>query len=356
MAEHLRLFWELFRDDPRLRFHTMFPGNAKKNIARGEIPMNKLLPVQEINETCTYTRNWDLIVLPGHSPRLLMTLREVSAVYIGHGPQNKQYADTEETGAYGRRAFDRKGRPLYRLMLEVEKRSRDLIVESIPSLKGVIVVVGSTTYDKLLAQRHRREEFRQRFGFKPHETVVFVMSSWRQECLFETVGDKLLKESRELLGEFRFMLTVHPNEYRPKPPGQRVWGQYLRTQRKHGFIVREPSEDWLPYMLACDIIITDHTSLLDYGVLLEKPTILVPVPEKFIWKGSITWKLRKFAPIIEDMAELQEFLLKAKNDYPTKKLKELSRSMNPFPGKSGDRIRKEIYDLLNMDPFNNSCL
>ena len=152
------------------------------------------------------------------------------------------------------------------------------------------------------------------------------------------------------MGEFKFALAIHPNEYHPKPPGQRVWGEYLRAQRKHGFIVREPSEDWLPYMLACDIIITDHTSLQVHGILLEKPIICVPIPDDFIWKGSATWKVREFAPVVEDMRKLRETLLDAKNNYPMDRLEQLASEMNPYPGQSAERIRKEIYKLLELTP------
>ncbi len=36
-----------------------------------------------------------------------------------------------------------------------------------------------------------------------------------------------------------------------------------------GFIVREPSESWIPYMVASDIVVSDFTGLIEYAVLLE---------------------------------------------------------------------------------------
>ena len=347
MSEHLRDFWELFQDDSHLRFHVWFPTRTKKQESISD--MKKILPVSEVGPLSVYSRNWNLIALPNHSPLFLTAMRKTPAVFIGHGYRTSK-PGMNESGSYNHRAFDKNGRSLYVQMFETDNMTRDSAIEFYPALKDLIVVVGSIANDKLLAMRDRRDEFRRRFGFMPDDTVVFVLSTWRKECFFEIVGDAFLKEARKLMGEFKFVLTIHPNEYRSKPPGQRVWGDYLRSQRKHGFVVREPSEDWLPYMLACDIILTDHTSLQAYGILLEKPLICVPVPDDIIWRDSATWKVREFAPVLDDMRNLRKALLEAKTNYPMDRLKQLASEMNPYPGQSAERIRKEIYELLDLTP------
>lgn len=357
-AEHLKRFSEVFKNDPRVRFKVMVEAYAKK-VPSLYAGVRKFLPFPEVSNLRAYLCEWDMVVVADHSRHQLMSVpRKCPVVYIGHGPQNKSRPRNETTRAYSDFAFNRwsilnfyrKKQPIYSLMLEGEGKVRDLAIETNPSLSDVIVVVGNMVYDSILSQTDRREEFRHRLGIGSNEIAVFVLSTWRPECLIESVGDEFLEESRKLLSEFKFIISVHPNEYVPEHSGQRVWGEYLPTQRKYGYIIREPDEDFIPYMVACDIVLTDHTCLADYAILLQKPTICVPVSHEYIWKGSITWQLYQFAPILNDMRNLREALLKTKSDYPFEKLVRLANSMNPYPGEAAHRISKAIYDLLKLSP------
>jgi len=78
------------------------------------------------------------------------------------------------------------------------------------------------------------------------------------------------------------MLSAHPFEYRPLKPNRRNRGDYLRTQAHNGFLVREPSESWIPYLMGCDIVVTDHTSVALHSPLLERLVVSVPVPDEVI--------------------------------------------------------------------------
>ncbi|MBN2294586.1 MAG: hypothetical protein JXM70_19305 [Pirellulales bacterium] len=319
--------------------------------------IKKLLPFPEVSSLRAYLCEWDMIVGAGHAEyKLLLDPRNCPTIYIGHGPQNKCLPGARTTITYDQSAFKKrsifnlykKDQPIYSRMFEEDEKVRDLIVETIPSLNNVITVVGDMFYDNVLSEANHREEFRRQLGIGPNETSVFVLSTWRPECLIESVGDAFLEESRKLLEEFQFTISVHPNEYVAKYPGQRVWGEYLRTQREHGYIIREPDEDFIPHMVACDIVLTDHTCLADYAILLQKPIICVPVNPEYIWKGSITWQLYQFAPVLDDMRNLRKALLDAKTNYPMDKLKKLANEMNPFAGRSTERIKKEIYQVLGL--------
>ncbi len=353
-AQHLKLFSEIFRDDHRARFKIMVKASRKKAPSVHAL-IKKLLPFPEVSSLRAYLCEWDMIIGAGHAGyQLLLNPRNCPTIYIGHGPQNKCRPGSETTITYDQSAFKpqsifnlyKKDQPIYSRMFEEDEKVRDLIIETIPSLNNVISVVGDMFYDNVLSEAKHREKFRRQLGIGPDETSVFVLSTWRPECLIESVGDAFLEESRRLLEEFKFIISVHPNEYVAKYPGQRVWGEYLRTQRKHGYIIREPDEDFIPHMVACDIVLTDHTCLADYAMLLQKPIICVPVNREYIWKGSITWQLYQFAPVLSDMRNLRKTLLEAKTNYPMDKLKALANEMNPYAGQSTERIKKEIYEAL----------
>jgi hypothetical protein len=256
-------------------------------------------------------------------------------------------------------------------------------VTSRPELGEIVAVVGNLESDAVAANLPRRAEIRKQFGFQTGETVVFVLSTFGEHCLWHTMGDALLEEMRKLKNEYRFVLSAHPLEYhtsateinavvedvdeqkrtsgsvpeahqdeiRKKPEGRRIWGEYLRLQRQYGFIVREPSESWIPYMVASDIVVSDFTGLIEYAVLLQRRIVLTPVPESQIWQESAVAEVRKFAPILDDARFLRDRLTEAQSNYPMEQLGQLARLVHPYPGEASGRIRQAIYKVLNLAPL-----
>ncbi|OHB61006.1 MAG: hypothetical protein A2167_01175 [Planctomycetes bacterium RBG_13_46_10] len=364
-AEHLRRFAEVFSNDPRLHFVVTFEWYLKKTPESYKW-IRKILPYPEVSNARAYLREWDMIVAADHPMHQLMfSPRKCPTLQIGHGGTNKSKPGDSNTRPYGKYALKKrtlcslfsKRQPLYTRMFEAEEEIRDLAVRVNPLLKDRIVVVGNLVYDSILNSVELRKQFRHELGIKDNEIVVFVMSTWRDECLFRSIGDAFLEESRKLLGKYRFILSIHPNEYRPRPSGDRVWGEYLRTQQQYGYIIREPENDYVPYLVAylvaSDIVLSDHTCLVEYAALLQRPIVCVPVNDEYIWKGSITWEIFQFAPKIHDMADLHKALLKVKeNDYPWDKLRQLSNTMNRHPGQAVNLIRNEVYTMLKMQHTN----
>jgi hypothetical protein len=348
-ADYLSRFWELFRHDPRLRFHVVFVWPFRRDHSESDIQqVHNRLAVPETHRFWAYARPWDLVVCADHC--LHDGLRQPQTILIGHGPHNKSRNGGMVTYTYGEGVRDEKGRLVYAKIFEERETSRDQALQIDPALKDVLVVVGSLENDRLLEQTSRREEFRRQLGYEREEVVVLVLSTWGEHCLLRTMGDELLAEARGLLPDFKFIFSAHPHEYRPKHNGERVWGEYLRSQRGHGLTVREPSESWIPYMVASDIVVSDHTGLVEHAALLEKPIIMVPVPEGVIWRHSATWKIRQFAPILHNVHMLRECLGRAKTDYPRDKLHELALTLHPHRGEAAERIREEVYKLLRIPP------
>lgn len=347
MADYLGPFRELFTSDPRVKFSVVFLcGDVTEDRLRH---MRDRLPVREVSPPWANAKAWDLVICADHC--FDHGRRRSPTVFIGHGLPGKCVSGSSMEYAYGPHACDERGRITYRRIFTPRESDARAAMKRNPSLRDIIVAVGDLQNDTLLHEADSRNRFRERLGFGPEEIVVFVLSTWGPHCLWHTMGDALLDEAEKLQPAFRFILSAHPHEYRPRPNGERVWGEYLRLQKPRGFLVREPSEDWIPYLVASDIVVSDYTNLVQSAVLLEKPVVLTPVPEQCIWKESITWKIREFAPILKDARRLREFLMAAQQNYPVAKLRELARMVHPHPGEAASRIRREIYGLLGIPPM-----
>jgi hypothetical protein len=346
MADYLAPFAALFRNDPRIRFHAVFQcqGVPQDRVRH----MKEQLPFPEARLPGSRSVAWDLLVCADHC--LNTTCLRSPVVFLGHGLHGKRLPGAATEYAFGELARNPKGRIIYRRLFVAREADATAALAEDPTWKEVVAVVGDLQNDNLLAQTARREGFRKELGFGPRDTVVFFLSTWGPHCLLHQMGDELLRQARALQNEFRFMLSAHPHEYRPQPDGQRVWGEYLRSQRQYGFIVREPSEDWIPYLVASDIVVSDYTNLVQSAALLEKPIILTPVPDDVLCQGSTTWQLRQFAPVLNDARRLREYLVETREDYPRDKLRNLARTVHPHRGEAAERIRGEIYALLRLPP------
>jgi hypothetical protein len=342
--------WALIKDDPRLRFRLLLPLGEESPGAYDLIRAK--LPVKTISLFWAYLVPWDLMIMADHCLQLseLVDGNGVPPVRFCHGIPSKRV--NGENYAFGARAYTSQARMRYKRIFVGSQAIKEFAVKLDPAFEPIVSVVGSLEEDRLLAQVGQREYFRQQLGISQGEVVVLVTSTWGPYCLMEQMGDSLLAQAQKLKSKFKFIFSVHPLEYRPKANGERVWGQYLSSQPSQGFMVRDPSEDWIPYMLACDILLTDHTSLASRGAVLERPMVYVPVPDEVIDPGGIIWQLRDISPQIKHNAsDLADCLATVRETYPYDKLKLIAEKMNSYPKQAAQRIKQEIYPLLEIEPF-----
>ena len=351
-AAYLRNIWSILRDDPQLRFFVLVRAIGGKP-DEGDM-IRAALPLTEVTRRWAQVRKWDLLIVADHAFKRLKGSGRCPVVYTQHGGCGKAIRGGDY-GYYDRGVLDLNGRVFYTKMFEANECNKVRAIEGNPLLKDVIAVVGSPYDDLVLEEAKRRDGIRRELGYAPDDVVVFVLSSWGPECLFRTVGEGILKEIGTCKGEFKFILSAHPNEYRERPDGQRVWGEYLRTQACEGVVIREPDEPWVSYMVACDIIVTDHTSMAQYGAVLRRPIVYVPVPDSSVVKGTATWRLREISPVYGGLGDLRKVLCQARDSYPFDKLEEIALDLNSCPGQSAQRIREEVYSLLKLPIWSADC-
>jgi hypothetical protein len=346
-ARHLAEVWDIIKADPRLDCYLRMPYIEHRPGEFDEI--RKVLPLPEVPSFWASAGQWDLVVMADHLMADRVANERQRILRISHGFPGKRVGG--QLYAFGPRAYARNGRIRYSRMFVPSQAVKEWALRMDRAFEDIVTVVGSTGDDKMLAEVDRREEYRAKFGFKPDETVVFATGTWGPHSLFQKMGDALLAGARALRDQFRFIFSVHPIEYRPKPPGERVWGEHIREQAKDGFLIREPSENWVPYMVASDILLTDHTSLALHGALLERPFVFCPVPDELVEAGTVIRQIRDISPILRpDASNLRQALLKARNGYPLDELREIASQVNSYPHQATDHMRAAIYEQLRLSP------
>jgi len=345
-ADYLKTVWNVLARDTRLRGCVM-PGRREEHPGERDQILSRL-QLPGISLFASLFVRWDMVLVAAHGLRILTRPDRWPVVHVPHGPGDKTWGDPQLMHTYGRLCFDEKDRLRYTVMLEGSEQRRRLVEARDRRFAGKIAVVGNPLYDELLEKSGERERIRKELGIQPSQTLVFVMGTFREDSLFEAHGDVLLEAARPLIGEYQFVLSAHPQLYR-RVPGKRDWKAFLHEQKNYGFFVRDPEQDFIPWMIASDILLTDHTGLCIYGALLGKPAVFVTVPDSAILRDSPTWRYREISLELDDPSRLESVLSSALKHYPHGQLRSLADEIHPYRGESARRVRDVLYPLLHVD-------
>ena len=155
-ADYLAEIWHVLKVDPRLRFRLLLRSREERPGSFEYI--RKTLPVKEIASRWATLFKWDLMILADHGGEYYIEPRRCPVLRLLHGIPGKLV--NGENYAFGRGAYDSKGRILYTRLFVSSMALKDLAVSIDPAFKEVVAVVGSLGDDRILAETCRRERRR----------------------------------------------------------------------------------------------------------------------------------------------------------------------------------------------------
>ncbi|HPR62697.1 MAG TPA: hypothetical protein PK014_00615 [Thermoanaerobaculia bacterium] len=350
MAEHLASVWSLIREDDRIQ-SSIFPIVSESD-DREEIHRAILhhLPFPKVCPAVAYTANWDLLITADRVDRYLLRPSRYPALRVQHGVAFDRISKKDNYLLRDAGSRGIKGLLPYARVFVSSERNLNTMVTSMPELKGAVRVVGNLHDDRMLELNERRSQVRRDLGWRENERIVYVMGHWGKDNLYRWMGLELITRCQSLSEQYSWIFDVHPNEYR-----KGGFGLILQSLSGKNNVIRSPHESWIPFMVACDACISDHTSHALHAMLLGKPVILASQSLRRVETGSILHQLGSLFPNLNnDASNLKECLTIAMNNPRTAELKTLSELINSAPGQYRSRARKEIYDLLNLAPLENA--
>lgn len=309
MEEHLLNFMEQLEEKPEYVFYLWF----------GEeyAPEKTLFDQKDIivikKRWRLFLMQWSLIVCPDMDYPFWLKKGTIPVLYIGHGSGGISYDGGEHSYDYSSASLDEKGEPLFDIMLEPNKETAKFMKED-PVYGRVIRCGGYRFAYKFKDASLEKEKYQKELGISPEKKVVSVWGSWNKESLFHVLGVKLFDVCTELKQKgYEFIFSIHPREYQTYDDQIEPLGKLVEEQREHGFLVRSPGEDWLPYMMASDLILVDYSSMLSLAVLAGKKVILSDFPDERIWKKSMYYEMKQIFPVLKDVSELERALQEVEN-------------------------------------------
>lgn len=308
MTAHIQRYVEPLLACPTYRFYLDFEGFPAENDPANEF--QQLILQSHIPLVSHPGRHaWDLIVCADLRTPASFTRQMVPILYVNHGLHILSMDGGETLYGYGEYARGEDGKPKFTAMCEPNALICEELKEADPEMSRVIRHTGYKFQKSSFAALRRRDEYRRLLGVAPGTCLVGLFGSWRENSLFHALGEPIFDACHDLLsGGYQFLFSIHPNEYTRYDEAIAPMGMRIEAQRERGMLVRSPKEDFAPYMAACDIVISDFSSMAESAILFGRKLIFSPYPDGMVWKRSLTARARALLPTLSSADELK-FLL-----------------------------------------------
>lgn len=216
------------------------------------------------------------------------------------------------------------------------------------NLKNKIVFSGNKFNDDYKLMESKRDEIREKFNIAKNQKVIFVCGSWNKDSLFHVIGEDGLKKIQELSQnkKYKFILSIHPKEYIVYNKDIKPLGKEIDKMECENILVRKSSEDFIPYMIASDLVISDFTSMGDNAVMLGKPICYLKFNMDNIFEFAGCKMLMNKVP---NFSNLDEFVNCIVNEYPKESMQailEEKQKMDTPQGYWDDLCKETLYKLM----------
>ncbi len=205
-------------------------------------------------------------------------------------------------------------------------------------------VVGDPCLDRLLADAHRFEAFREAFG-STDRPLLTVVSTWGPDSLLGT-DPGLLTEllARLPVDEFAVCAALHPGITSAHGPWQlRAW---LATARAAGLRLVTPAAGWQAALIAASCVLADEGSLALYAAALDRPLLLAGRPAASTVPGSPMAALAERAPRLEPDRPLLAQLRRAMDEHRPGRYRNVVEAA--VAGSSATALRELLYRRLRL--------
>ena len=295
MKPHIMDYYNCVRGVSNTRFFIYYPDNWDNEVPDGVSLVS--------SHFMALNRPWDLLVCADADVPLYYNKREAGLIYINHGLHIISYDCGDTLYAYDR------GKGMFNAMLEANKSYADMLQIKYPEEN--ICYTGYKKAEVIRSLLNEKDNYKRELGFDDDAKVIAVFGSWGLDSLFHTVGKELIFQAEKMIADnYRFILSIHPKEYTKYDDAITPLGEYIESLAERGFVIRNPKEPSLDYMIAADVVICDYSSLCEEAMLAGKPIILSDFPSDRVWRHSIIAEYQKNGPTFFRDSDLRTLITK----------------------------------------------
>lgn len=210
--------------------------------------------------------------------------------------------------------------------------------------KSDCLVDGTLTRDGVLAAN----------GMDPARTTVLYAPTWTRFSSLNVMGEQAVRGLID--ARYRVLVKLHENSLDPafQNSGGVDWVARLQPILARGDGHMIMSSDASPWLVAADMLVTDHSSIGFEYLLLDRPLIRIAVPD--LIKGADIASeyvnlIAAASTTVESVAGLLAAMERAVADPSHLSIVRRAVAAELFhdPGRATDRALNELYSVMNLD-------
>jgi hypothetical protein len=219
---------------------------------------------------------------------------------------------------------------------------------------AAIRLIGMPKSDCLVDGSLSRESVLETNRMDPARTTVLYAPTWTRFSSLNAMGEEVV--SGLIDAGYRVLVKLHENSLDRafENSGGVDWVARLEPilARGHGHLIR--SGDASPWLVAADVLITDHSSIGFEYLLLDRPLIRIEMPQ-LITSANIGLEYVRLiagaSTTVRDAAGVMTAVDRAVSDpaHLSNARRALAAELFHGPGKATDRAIHELYALMELD-------
>jgi hypothetical protein len=183
-------------------------------------------------------------------------------------------------GKYGFDAPTESLRAWHRLFFVNRRRLANCVAAgAVDADSAAIRLIGMPKVDCLVDGTLQRENVVRSLGLASDRPTVLYAPTWSPASSLNRLGVDLVRRLRSM--PVNLVVKLHDRSCDPRPAysGGIDWPAALRPYLAPGVAVLATSADICPYLVAADVMITDHSSAGFEYLLRDQPLVRIHVPE-----------------------------------------------------------------------------
>jgi hypothetical protein len=273
-------------------------------------------------------------------------LREAARVQIFHGVGGK----------YGFDAPDRSMREWHRLFFVNQRRLRNFIAHgAIDADSPAIRLVGMPKVDCLVDGTFSRDAVIASLGLDPSRPTVLYAPTWSPASSLNAMGVELVRAIGRMPVNLIVKLHDRSRDLRERYSGGVDWVARLEPLLVPGGGVIARGHDISPYLVAADLMITDHSSAGFEYLLRDRPLVRIHRPQLISLATIHSDYVSLLASVSQSVDDLPGVLAGVEHGLANPDAHRESRRLVAAdlfhkPGGATARSVRELYDVIELEP------
>ncbi|HVL68577.1 MAG TPA: CDP-glycerol glycerophosphotransferase family protein [Vicinamibacterales bacterium] len=273
-------------------------------------------------------------------------LRETCRIQVFHGVGGKYGFDAPTTSM----------REWHRLFFVNRRRLRNFIrAGAIDADSPAIRLVGYPKADCLVDGSLTRDAVMRELGFDGSRPTVLYAPTWSPASSLNAMGEEVVRGLLSLGVNVIVKLHDRSRDLREMYSGGVDWVARLQPLLVPGRAVIAPGHDISPYLVAADVMVTDHSSAGFEYLLLDRPIVRIHRPA-LLQAANVhpdyAELLASVAESVDDARGVMDATVRALADPSARsgRRREVAEDLFHLPGTATSRAVAELYDVLELEP------